>query len=492
MPGVKFTATTTFHDHNNCLGDPKNTSTRCQIPSTITVNCLNITSANASRLPVPHREHQGRPSSIPGPPASPGSTCKVTPRGVPHPSPQPHPPPKNYHPGLRVPLPVVCHPAPAMPAVSPPFMYSKCTGAKPPASPGSACEVTSRGVPHPSPQPHPPPKNHHQEQRVTLPIVCRPAPAMPAVSPQFMYSKCTGRRRALCIGINYCGQRHELRGCINDAKHVFNFLIRRVGYKAEEIVVLTDDSPYPRSQPTRQNIIDAMQWLVRDARPHDTLFFHYSGHGGLPRDLDGYDEVIYPVDYKHHGHIVDDEMHAIMVKPLPARCRLTAIFDSCHSVTPLDLSYIYDHCGRLKGRQASQRAVARTATSADVISLSVSNNADTFADGMAVGVAGHQYDHCGRLKGRQASQRAVARPATSTDVISLSGCKNGQTFTDTFADGMAVGAASHAFIKAFEMEPTQSYREILHNIRVILHAKFSQKPQLGSSHPINTALRFIM
>ena len=27
---------------------------------------------------------------------------------------------------------------------------------------------------------------------------------------------------------------------------------------------------------------------------------------------DGYDEVIYPVDFRQAGHIVDDEMHAIM------------------------------------------------------------------------------------------------------------------------------------------------------------------------------------
>jgi hypothetical protein len=33
-------------------------------------------------------------------------------------------------------------------------------------------------------------------------------------------------------------------------------------------------------------------------------------------------------------------MHAIMVKPLPAGCRLTAIFDSCHSGSALDLPYI--------------------------------------------------------------------------------------------------------------------------------------------------------
>lgn len=36
-----------------------------------------------------------------------------------------------------------------------------------------------------------------------------------------------------------------------------------------------------------------------------------SGHGGQTKDLDGdegdgYDEVIYPVDYKQAGHIVDD------------------------------------------------------------------------------------------------------------------------------------------------------------------------------------------
>ncbi|KAJ7617041.1 caspase domain-containing protein [Roridomyces roridus] len=252
--------------------------------------------------------------------------------------------------------------------------------------------------------------------------------------------------RSVWIGINYQGQSHELRGCINDAKHVFSFLVRR-GYHPEDIVVLTDDSPNPRGRPTRQNIIDAMHWLVQGARTHDALFFHYSGHGGQTPDLDGdepdgYDETIYPVDYKRAGHIVDDEMHNIMVKPLPEGCRLTAVFDSCHSGTVLDLPYMYDHHGRLKGVQVTGRALVRKTTHADV--------------------------------------------------ISLSGCKDGQTSADTFADGMAVGAASHAFIKAFEMHPNQSYREIMRNIRVILNPKFSQKPQLGSSHPIDTGLKFIM
>jgi len=108
-------------------------------------------------------------------------------------------------------------------------------------------------------------------------------------------------------------------------------------------MVILMDSPQlgSRQQPTRRNIIEAMQWLVQGANPNDSLFFHYSGHGGQAADTngdeeDGTDETIYPVDFKQAGMIIDDEMHAIMVRPLPAGCRLTAIFD-CE----------FEHVGRL-------------------------------------------------------------------------------------------------------------------------------------------------
>jgi hypothetical protein len=38
--------------------------------------------------------------------------------------------------------------------------------------------------------------------------------------------------------------------------------------------MLTDDSNDPRQIPTRQNMLDAMRWLVRSARTDDSLFFH--------------------------------------------------------------------------------------------------------------------------------------------------------------------------------------------------------------------------
>lgn len=71
---------------------------------------------------------------------------------------------------------------------------------------------------------------------------------------------------------------------------------------------------------------------------------------------DGYDEVIYPVDFRVAGHIVDDEMHRIMVQTLQPGVRLTAIFDSCHSGSALDLPYIYSTQGVLKEPNLAKEA----------------------------------------------------------------------------------------------------------------------------------------
>ena len=43
---------------------------------------------------------------------------------------------------------------------------------------------------------------------------------------------------------------------------------------AEDILVMTEESSNPRRVPTRVNMIAAMGWLVRDAKPNDALFFH--------------------------------------------------------------------------------------------------------------------------------------------------------------------------------------------------------------------------
>ncbi|KAJ7593222.1 peptidase C14, caspase domain-containing protein [Mycena floridula] len=305
--------------------------------------------------------------------------------------------------------------------------------------------------------------------------------------PFFQYSQCNGKKKALCIGINYTGQNGELRGCINDARNIQRFLCSQFGYKQEDIVMLTDDARNPRQLPTRENILNAMQWLVNGAHPNDSLFFHYSGHGGQTKDLDGdeadgSDEVIYPLDHERAGHIVDDEMHAIMVRPLPPGCRLTAIFDSCHSGSALDLPYIYSTEGKVK--EPNLAAEAGSGVLSAVSSYAKGDMGGVFKSAM------------GLVKtatggGQKADKYAKATRTSPADVISWSGCKDSQTSADTQEAGNATGAMSYAFTTALAQNPQQSFQQLLNSLRNILKNKYDQKPQLSSSHPMDTNLLFI-
>ncbi|WWD15655.1 hypothetical protein CI109_100077 [Kwoniella shandongensis] len=245
----------------------------------------------------------------------------------------------------------------------------------------------------------------------------------------FEYSRCNGRRKALLIGINYIGTSNALNGCINDAHNVQKFICHNFGYHTSDIVLLSDDVHDPRTLPTKDNI-----------------FFHYSGHGTQVEDVngdedDGFDEAICPLDYEEAGLIIDDDSdHDLLVKPLPAGCRLTAIFDSCHSGTVMDLPYIYSTEGKIK-------------------------EPDLLAE--------------------------ASEGLLGADVIAWSGCKDDQTSADTEEAGKATGAMSFAFIAALTKYPQQSYQQLLVTIREEMKGRYTQKPQLSACHPIDTDLQFV-
>lgn len=203
-----------------------------------------------------------------------------------------------------------------------------------------------------------------------------------------------------------------------------------------------------------------------------------SGHGGRRRDthgdeISGYDETIYPVDYPSSGIIVDDLLHDLLVKPLPMGCRLTALFDV-----------------RLPGQSNHLVLVklAQCCHSGTVLDLPYSYNGD------------------GSLMKRQVSKKATSRKGSPADVICWSGSQDGQTSADTFVGGVAVGAMSYvrvpvlimvrmlitynsqAFIKCLRANHNQSYQQLLESVRDILKPRYSQIPQLGSSHPIVSRL----
>ncbi|CAG8332909.1 unnamed protein product [Penicillium nalgiovense] len=392
--------------------------------------------------------------------------------------PQPYPPqPYGYPPGpSRSPYPPSPYPQPQYPHHSPTPPYGHPPPHRPPSHQYNP-SAPHNGYPSAnSPNLPPPPPQNFQQFGGGAPSNYR-----------FQYSACTGRRKALLIGINYAGQPNALKGCINDVTNMSDFLIKRFGYKREDMVFLTDDQQNPMSIPTKANIIRAMHWLVKDAQPNDSLFIHFSGHGGRTPDLDGdeddgFDDVIYPLDYRETGHIVDDDMHAIMVRPLRPGVRLTAIYDSCHSGTALDLPYVYSTQGILKEPNLAKEAAQ------DLFSAFTS-----YGQGDLSSVASTAIGFFKKaVNGDSARERTLRTKTSPADVVMFSGSKSTQTSADTFQDGQARGALSWAFIKSQQESPHQSYLELLNSIRDELEGKYSQKPQLSSSHPLDVNLRFVM
>jgi hypothetical protein len=141
-------------------------------------------------------------------------------------------------------------------------------------------------------------------------------------------------RRALLIGVNDYERLPALRGSINDVETMKALLVTRYGFAEENVRMITD------RQATRSKIFAALNQLVDQARPRDTVYIHYSGHGSQVRDAsqdepDGFDETICPQDARTPdvADITDDELDAII-----GRLKVSSaviVLDSCHSGTGL-------------------------------------------------------------------------------------------------------------------------------------------------------------
>ena len=152
-----------------------------------------------------------------------------------------------------------------------------------------------------------------------------------------------GTARALLVGINYCGEKNELKGCHDDVKNMHQYLTEVAGFDEDEIMVLMDDGECPR--PSKKNIINAWKELVEESEAGDSVYFHFSGHGGRIQDgeksevIDGCDETICPVDCAKAGQIRDDDIYKVLCEPMAKGVTVTMLMDSCHSGTILDLPY---------------------------------------------------------------------------------------------------------------------------------------------------------
>ncbi|KAI9445812.1 caspase domain-containing protein [Lactarius psammicola] len=183
------------------------------------------------------------------------------------------------------------------------------------------------------------------------------------------------KHKALLIGINYTpsaddneqGHR-QLQGPVNDAKEMKKALIELFHYKEEDIRLMTDEEANGNTAlwPSEANITGALHDLVRDASPGDAFVFFYAGHSGQqpaitdPNEDDNLDEYIVTCDFKI---ILDNTLRECLVDPLPKGTRLTAILDSCHSGTLLDLDHY--SCHWFLGKRTQTLPESATATHHD-------------------------------------------------------------------------------------------------------------------------------
>ncbi|KAL5564077.1 hypothetical protein UlMin_033824 [Ulmus minor] len=142
-----------------------------------------------------------------------------------------------------------------------------------------------------------------------------PQPLMRPRPPLMANSSVYGRKRTLLCGVSYIGRKYNVKGSVNDVHLMKDFLVRKMGYPVNSILVLTEG-----------------------CQPGDSLVFHYSGHGSRQRDdndgdeMDGVDETLCLLDFEMEGMIHDDEINATIVRPLPQ--------DSSYSGTSLDHPFL--------------------------------------------------------------------------------------------------------------------------------------------------------
>ncbi|KAF8531112.1 peptidase C14, caspase domain-containing protein [Gautieria morchelliformis] len=337
-------------------------------------------------------------------------------------------------------------------------------------------------------------------------------------------SAAKGCRRALLIAIGY--RRKDGKGFeLPSHKHLESLktLIESYGY-LENVNVLADDGIH--TMPTHDNILAAMENLVKDAKPGDRFFLYYCGHGAQidnknGTEEDGLDELIWPVDLvvnkerdfhdveRYHNHILDDTIHDILVKTLPIGSQLQALFDCCRAGTMMDLEYCRgtpslrsipgpeepsSGDADVQGKQenakqmSTDKPAAKRSGSGGPLNLPHTPS----------GIRGQKGTYI--FEGESGNPKGDA-PPPKAHVVSWGSCMDEQQAWQHPETG---GAMTQAFIEILKENNHPTYEELLHNLHERIASKsrqiekdqgkplgsIKQKPQVGFNNPPDMKKRF--
>jgi hypothetical protein len=274
------------------------------------------------------------------------------------------------------------------------------------------------------------------------------------------------KKRALLVGINTYPTA-PLRGCVNDVLMVSDMLTTHFGFKSTDKRMLTDESA------TTANILERLEWLVKDAEPGDTLYFHYSGHGSqtidtdydLNKEPDKLDEIICPVDLDWREKVIrDDDLKRIFDK-VPAGVQLTVVLDCCHSGSGMD------HMNQWQ-----------PPTEKSEYNYTLTNDKDDHARSRALPMPADILN-----RGLGLDIGVPKRSVQSRDIdnvgLMISGCQSQQTAADARIDNMYCGAATYALINTLKKHNYKiTYRDLVKKMNDFMVAYgYAQRPELNGS-----------
>lgn len=271
-------------------------------------------------------------------------------------------------------------------------------------------------------------------------------------------------KKLLTVAINKYKQ-SPLMGCVNDSILLTKVLTEKYGFSSQNVKALIDN------EATTKKILEGLAWLVKNAKPGDTLVFHYSGHGSqVPvedynntDEDDGFDEILCPVDIDFYTNLfIRDHEAGVFFKSLPSGVNALAILDCCHSGT-----------GLRNGVQKSLPENVKNRFMAPPISSLLSSPNISIDDDLAL------YTTVSTKKSLFRSS-CIDLTEKQGDTVLISGCKDNQTSADAFINGRYHGALTYYLVETLkESNWKLSYENLVKSINKKLdRCLYEQDPML--------------
>ena len=162
-------------------------------------------------------------------------------------------------------------------------------------------------------------------QGFTVPSVRGTAPATPAAPRAALYRE----SHAVVIGIDDYAKWPKLRYAVNDARGMKELLIRKYGFKPENVYSLFNQ------EATRQNILSLLgDKLAESVKKEDRVFIFFAGHGATRRLSSGRD-LGYIVPFEadvtsYQGQSISMSNFQDIAEAIPAK-HVFFVMDSCYS-----------------------------------------------------------------------------------------------------------------------------------------------------------------